>query len=93
MNKKIFMALLALSLASIFCTTQPATNPPATVDVNASVNATLTVMAQQTEAAMPQTGAISGHLSYPSEFIPPMRVVAFDAADLTVYYFVDTALR
>ncbi len=37
------------------------------------------------------TGSISGHLSYPSDFIPPLRVVAFNAANPTIYDFVDTA--
>jgi hypothetical protein len=35
------------------------------------------------------TGSISGALSYPSEFIPPLRVVAIDVATAK-YYFVDT---
>lgn len=39
---------------------------------------------------VPATGSISGHLSYPSDFIPPLRVVAFDAANYSNYYYVDT---
>ncbi len=35
-------------------------------------------------------GTITGHLSYPSEFIPSMRVAAFNLTDGKVY-FVDTA--
>ena len=36
------------------------------------------------------SGTISGALSYPSEFLPPMRVVAFSLTDKKAY-FVDTA--
>jgi hypothetical protein len=35
------------------------------------------------------TGSIAGSLSYPSEFIPPLRVVAF-RTDINQYYYVDT---
>ncbi|MFW5713998.1 MAG: hypothetical protein ACOCYU_04945 [Brevefilum sp.] len=35
------------------------------------------------------TGGIQGNLGYPSEYIPPMRVVAFDV-NSSDYYYVDT---
>lgn len=35
------------------------------------------------------TGGLRGNLGYPSEFIPPLRVVAFDAFSQD-YYYVDT---
>jgi hypothetical protein len=38
----------------------------------------------------PATGGISGQLSYPSDFIPPLQVVAFIATNASVYYYVDT---
>lgn len=38
----------------------------------------------------PGNGTITGKLSYPSEFIPPLRVVAFSLTDGKAY-FVDTA--
>jgi hypothetical protein len=38
----------------------------------------------------PQTGMIAGSLSYPSEWIPPLRVVAFDAATMAAAGSVDT---
>lgn len=31
-------------------------------------------------------GTITGQLSYPSEFLPPQRVVAFDVNDMSVYF-------
>lgn len=34
-------------------------------------------------------GTITGMLSYPSEFVPPQRVVAFDVTDITRYYSVE----
>lgn len=37
----------------------------------------------------PVPGSVSGALSYPSEFIPPLRVVAFDVNGL-IYRYVDT---
>ena len=48
------------------------------------VPATLTPASPSTEA-----GSISGKLSYPSEFIPPLRVVAFNIFDQS-YRYVDT---
>lgn len=38
---------------------------------------------------MASLGTISGQLSYPSEFIPPQRVVAFNIEDVQTYYAVD----
>ena len=102
MNKRIVFALLALSLTTIFCTFQPTGQESPTPDVNAMVNATLTAMAYVTESpvptvmvvptipTVPATGSISGHLSYPSDFIPPLRVVAFDAVKPLNYSYVDT---
>jgi len=37
----------------------------------------------------PETGSIQGSLGYPSEYIPPLRVVAFDVNSQD-YYYVDT---
>ena len=102
MNKKIILAILALSLTTIFCTLLPGGQGSPTQDVNAMVNATLTALADiaptlvptvplvPTIPPAPATGGISGHLSYPSDFIPPLRVVAFDAADPLNYSYVDT---
>jgi hypothetical protein len=40
----------------------------------------------------PVLGAITGQLSYPSEFIPPMRIVAFRVVDNQTF-FVDTQMH
>lgn len=49
------------------------------------------LLTQVAETPVPQatTGSISGDLSYPSEFIPPLRVVAFQVGS-SQYYYVDT---
>jgi hypothetical protein len=43
-----------------------------------------------TSTSQPLNGTITGKLSYPSEFLPPMRVVAFSLTDKRAY-FIDTA--
>ena len=81
MNKKIILALAALSLTSIFCTFQSSGQASPMAVVTDTPTPTSTVVA---------TGSISGNLSYPSDFLPPMRVVAFDAANILNYSYVDT---
>lgn len=57
-----------------------------------AVSQTLTPTAAPTvpsATAAPVPGSISGALSYPSEFIPPLRVVAF-RVDGRLYRYVDT---
>lgn len=100
MNKKIILALVAFSLTTMFCTFQPGGQESPTPNVKSMANATLTAMTYITEIpiltvpaaipTVPATGSIAGHLSHPSDFIPPLRVVAFDAANYAIYYYVDT---
>jgi hypothetical protein len=103
MKKRMIVVIAALALSTIFCTTQPAGQATQTPDINAIVNATLTAMANAaspttiptgapspTVATVPATGGISGYLSYPGSFIPPLRVVAFDAVKTATYFYVDT---
>jgi hypothetical protein len=105
MNKRIIFVLLALSLTTIFCTTQPVGTAAPTANVNAIVNATLTALAvpaavstntpaiidTPTTARMSSfpTGTITGYLSYPAEALPAQRVVAWNIADNS-HYAVDT---
>ncbi|MCS7010141.1 MAG: hypothetical protein NZL98_02065, partial [Anaerolineales bacterium] len=42
-------------------------------------------------ATQPLQGMIAGTLMYPSEYIPPLRVVAFSVNDLSVYYSILTS--
>lgn len=49
-----------------------------------------------TEEAVSETGSISGKLSYPSEFIPPLRIVAFTVVNDRMtgeWYSVETELN
>lgn len=43
-------------------------------------------------ATEPSLGTITGELGYPSEYIPPLRVVAFDVNSAD-YYYVETLLN
>ncbi len=45
--------------------------------------------ATATEEPAPATGTLTGQLAYPSEFLPPQRVVAFDVTDTMIYYSVE----
>lgn len=100
---KKWMIISALALAVVFCnigapTPDSATSTP---DVGAMINATLTAIAAETEAAAPlvpsptftpvppAAGVISGSLSYPSERIPPLRIVAFTVGS-DVYQYILT---
>lgn len=66
--------------------------------VEQKVNATLTAMAadatQKAETkppteTEPPMGRLTGKLAYPSEFLPPQRVVAFDVTDMAIYFSTD----
>ena len=58
--------------------------------ISAGQVATATPPAIFTLASPAVNGTIAGKLSYPSEFLPPMRVVAFSLTDKKAY-FIDTA--
>ncbi len=68
-----------------------------TPDVNVIVQQTFSAMTAQaggqpgtpTPTSTSAPGSISGSLSYPSEFIPPLRVVAFQVGGFN-YHYVDT---
>lgn len=64
---------------------------PATATETPTESPTLTPQpsATPTEDIEPDNGVIRGNLGYPSEYIPPMRVVAFDVFSQN-YYYVDT---
>jgi hypothetical protein len=51
--------------------------------------ATIAAQVETPETALP--GTIRGHLSYPSEFLPAQRIVAFDAATMDAVVDVTTA--
>ena len=77
-------AIVAQTFAAL--TVQAALNPPVVVDSSTPTpTSTLTI----TVTATPEPGSISGTLSYPSSFIPPLRVVAFQVNGFN-YRYVDT---
>jgi hypothetical protein len=49
-----------------------------------------TIEAQLKTPPAPQNGSIRGHLSYPSEFLPPQKIVAFDTLTMAVAGVVTT---
>jgi hypothetical protein len=59
--------------------TSPATTPSASPSVTSSPQPTA-----------PQAGAITGALSYPADFVPPLTVYAVSVADQRVFFSVDT---
>ncbi len=96
MKKKVFLALAVLSLGTVFCSL-PGTPAP---DIEATVAAKLTAAAGSGSAptdtlsttpmsSFPDTGLITGSLTYPAEAMPPERVVAWSTADSS-YYYIDT---
>ena len=50
------------------------------------VEPTPSATAETPTSTAPSFGTLSGQLAYPSEFIPPQRVVAFDTEDLDTYF-------
>lgn len=86
--KKILFVLLFVALLFAACLPAPA---EPTQDVEAIVQATFQALTLQapTQEPVAQTGSIAGNLSYPSEGIPPLLVVAFDV-NTYAYYFVLT---
>lgn len=97
MKKLFVLPLILFVLGCNFLTSlvESATPTPA-MDFAATQTAFADIMRQTLEAAQPtspptpQFGSIQGALSYPSEFIPPLRVVAIQLGTQAVY-FVDTA--
>ncbi len=77
-------AIVAQTLAALTAQVPPTAPPPT------SAPPTARPPTPTAPPPPPATGSIAGSLSYPSEFIPPLRVVAFNVATGQAYY-VDTA--
>jgi len=86
--KKILFVLLFVALLFAACLPAPA---EPTQDVEAIVQATFQALTLQAPTQEPaaQTGSIAGNLSFPSEGIPPLLVVAFNTGT-GQYYWVQT---
>ena len=84
------MRIACLAIASLLAGCQP-TPAPTTPMASQAVAAPAVVApagdSKPSAAAMTDgsTGGISGRLSYPSEFLPSMRVCAFELAEATPY--------
>jgi hypothetical protein len=106
MRKWIFLAALALTtiFCSVNLTDTPALATP-TPDLAAIVKATLTAVAAATgqvpaattapilpsETPALEPGTITGKLSYPSEGIPSLRIVAFEVGGDQYHYILTLA--
>lgn len=103
MNKpslfRILLPVLILSLLSAACafSIQPGSAPETVLMPIATAQTKITEPASMpAETAVPAPGSIRGKLSYPSEFIPPLRVVAFrveNGAWTQGYVYVNTNLN
>jgi hypothetical protein len=92
MMRRLFVLMVTLGLLLSACGAGQPVEP--TLDVDTIVQATFQALTAQAPQATPtvvsETGSISGALSYPSEGIPPLLVVAF-RVDSDEYYWVQTA--
>lgn len=81
----VLIAAVALWACNISST--PSASQPTVTEFD---QPTLTLEASATPTL---GGVIEGVVNYPSEFVPPQRVVAFFVEDLSIFYYVDTALN
>ena len=88
------MRIACLALASLLAGCQPTPVAPAPTANAATARPAVTAPAVAPQAGEPpaaaattaaSTGRITGTLSYPSEYLPPMRVCAFELAEATPY--------
>lgn len=89
MKRKIFLflAILACAFAIVACSIS--TTPPVGGQATPTEFPQPTRTPEATATSAPG-GVITGNVNYPSEFIPPQRVVAYNAEDFSVFYFTDT---
>ena len=96
---QLLIPVIVLSLISAACaiSIQPESAPETTVMPTANVNIGISEpTVTSVERTVPASGGIRGKLSYPGEFIPPLRVVAFrveNGAWTQQYIYVDTNLN
>ncbi len=101
MNRKFFLslALCFIALTALACNISSApvaSPPPGELPASGpSPSPTAGVLPPSAPAPLPAAtstpdGVIAGTLIYPSDYIPPLQVVAFDVNNLNVYYLVQT---
>lgn len=83
------LLLMPFLVALLACNFSVSTSPAFDVTAAPTLQPPAT---SEPATAVPLNGTITGKLSYPSEFIPPLRVVAFSLTDGNAY-FVDTAMN
>jgi hypothetical protein len=91
-RRKIIFPILVLCFAFLACSVpsgQVATNTPFPPIVDVP---TLTPTVMVPTATL-QNGTISGNVNYPSDFVPPQKVVAYRVGDFSTYYTAETALN
>lgn len=60
-------------------------------DSSTTEEVTAVTEAASVSEVVPETGTITGELSYPGESLPPQRVIAFDITDPRTYYYIEVA--
>jgi hypothetical protein len=95
--KKVKFILIPVALICLACIIVSPVPTESIDSVGTSVSETLTALMptlteESSPTSTPESGFISGHLSYPSDFIPPLRVVAWNVEDGS-YYYIDTTLN
>ncbi len=99
MNSKFTLAILILAAMLTFSgtcfpplTPPPGERPPTRDPGNQPPTATATQpgLPPRPTSSGGETGMIAGNLSYPSEWIPALRVVAFNAATMAAEEILDT---
>lgn len=99
MKNSRWLVFIPLALAILFCTINIPISTEQISSVETSVSATLTALAPapvdpviEVPVIVPETGFISGHLSYPSDFIPPLRIVFWNV-NSSAYQYIDTSVN
>jgi hypothetical protein len=86
-------SLIMLSVLVLLVTTLACGLPAASTSQSPTATVAPSIPATDTPTSIPLAGSITGHLSYPSEYIPTLKVVAFDVTNLSVYNFVSTEMN
>lgn len=88
----LILPLLGAILACNFNVTTITVNAPLATETATMYLTYIPPQATFTFTPAPEWGIVTGKLSYPSEFIPPMRVALFSLIDGKAYY-IDTAMN
>jgi len=88
-NWLLVLPLICLAVGS--CAPQEsATMPPAAAPTSTEPGFSTVLPTQALAVPSGGPGSIAGHLSYPGDFIPELRVVAFASGEPGQFYYIDT---